>query len=1196
MLTKNDIIHFYDRYKKNLKKEERIIARLLEAEDQEAWMENLKKKSRVMRSLYIENEALLNMYVRPFLENEDILNDELAQEFLNQIILADEEGYMDDLAMREVIECLGSYFEKNNLSAYIWTLNMIGRFYNLNSDKEDGKRSAQCYRKLQKLRDRYFEIEDFEVRKRILYSFYNYPIVLLNFSMIGPKEIVEELDRALAFYTDERVVALDGERFDFKEIIEELNYDLLGNYLIGNERDTVDPELLERAGKVLGAYYQKYLDDGCQPYEMPDEIYCNYHRYLFFSGKLSFTEFVEDYKRFCDYSVAHDTMEEDGDFIDSRLFQVAVNHLTNIIFSLKYYEKEYEGDPNLGRECIDQYIQVLRSVPRSGNATFVNDVMYRSLCSLLEILTDDEEGTRVLTSIMMNRDEITLIHSSMVEKISHRILDAVLKQRPGLLIGALECTSVMEVLEQQEKFLNYMEESAKLFDIGKLQIAEIINKQSRRLTSREKKCIYNHPKAGAKVLENIPSMQKYQDMILGHHKSWDGKMGYPRDFDNCSSPNRVLIELLRLSDCLDAATDFIGRSYGTAKSFAQCLEEFGQGKGTLYCAELIELLEQDATLQDDLKYLLEAGRIRTYYEVFWGMISPEEEAREEKLERQWMQTELDEQDELLDILHESGQESRSVIRALARNSLLILSVNMRSGDYTVTYRGKSRLFAELEDGSYENLLQNHLAPAADPSDWEEVRYKLRLKSLAKAFGEQSGSYETELRIRTDHVMRWVRFQFVQTDEINVIPNQMIVILQDVHDTRSRSEQLKQAMKEAYDTAENANRAKSLFLTSMSHDIRTPMNGIMGMTQIARKHLDDTERVEDCLRKIEESSKHLLGLINEVLDMAKIESGSTQLKEEALSLPELVEAVGEVCRTDAERKHQQFDVVVGGISHEEVLADPVKLRQILTNLTANSVKYTPEGGHIELIAEQLALRKEGYGSYRFTVRDNGIGMSEEFQKQLFQPFSREDNSMTNVTQGTGLGLSIVKSVIDMMEGSIEVKSVQGKGSTFTVLLQLALAEKQEDEKEEDEEEEIHFDGRRILLVEDNELNREIACELLSEIGLQVETAQNGQEALECILRRPDYYYELVFMDIQMPLLNGYEATRKIRAIGTRYTDKLPIIAMTANVFQDDIVEALESGMNDHVTKPIDMKVITGVLRKWLHGNSGAGKKGKSGMHR
>ena len=205
-------------------------------------------------------------------------------------------------------------------------------------------------------------------------------------------------------------------------------------------------------------------------------------------------------------------------------------------------------------------------------------------------------------------------------------------------------------------------------------------------------------------------------------------------------------------------------------------------------------------------------------------------------------------------------------------------------------------------------------------------------------------------------------------------------------------------------------------------------------------------------------------------------------------------------------------------------------------------------------------------------------------------------MTNVTQGTGLGLSIVKSVIDMMEGSIEVKSVQGKGSTFTVLLQLALAEKQEDEKEEDEEEEIHFDGRRILLVEDNELNREIACELLSEIGLQVETAQNGQEALECILRRPDYYYELVFMDIQMPLLNGYEATRKIRAIGTRYTDKLPIIAMTANVFQDDIVEALESGMNDHVTKPIDMKVITGVLRKWLHGNSGAGKKGKSGMHR
>ena len=194
-------------------------------------------------------------------------------------------------------------------------------------------------------------------------------------------------------------------------------------------------------------------------------------------------------------------------------------------------------------------------------------------------------------------------------------------------------------------------------------------------------------------------------------------------------------------------------------------------------------------------------------------------------------------------------------------------------------------------------------------------------------------------------------------------------------------------------------------------------------------------------------------------------------------------------------------------------------------------------------------------------------------------------MTNVTQGTGLGLSIVKSVIDMMGGSIEVQSVQGQGSTFTVLLQFALAQERAEESET--EEEIHFDGRRILLVEDNELNREIACELFSEIGLVVETAQNGQEAIESIVRRPDHYYELVFMDIQMPVLNGYEATRKIRNVGKRYTDQLPVIAMTANVFQDDILEAIESGMNDHVAKPIDMKVISGVLRRWLleKGNGG-----------
>ena len=219
---------------------------------------------------------------------------------------------------------------------------------------------------------------------------------------------------------------------------------------------------------------------------------------------------------------------------------------------------------------------------------------------------------------------------------------------------------------------------------------------------------------------------------------------------------------------------------------------------------------------------------------------------------------------------------------------------------------------------------------------------------------------------------------------------------------------------------------------MSHDIRTPMNGIMGMTQIARKHLDDTARVGDCLRKIEESSKQLLGLINEVLDMAKIESGSAQLKEEALSLPELVEAVGEVCRTDAERKQQQFEVIVGGIRHGQVLADPVKLRQILTNLTANAVKYTPDGGRVELLAEQVSLSKEGYGSYRFIIRDNGMGMSKEFQKQLFQPFSREDNSMTNVTQGTGLGLSIVKHGAILHNAEIKLKSEPGKGTKMELV--------------------------------------------------------------------------------------------------------------------------------------------------------------------
>ena len=1193
MITQANIIHFYNKYKENLDKEEQVLEGLLQADDQEVWIENMKKKSGIMRRLYIENEALLNLYIRPFLDGEVKLDDTLAEELLHQIRTADRENYEDELAMNEVTEMLEKYFKKQGmLDQYIWTLNLLGGFYNRVSSVEIGKKGAAYFDRIRSLSSHYFEIEDFEVRKRIIYSFYNYPIVTLNFNMGTPEEILESLDRALAFYTDENVRALDGERFDFDGLIEELNYDLLGNSVMKFDKEHNSPVLLERAEKVLGASYQEHLKENPNIYEMPDEIYCNYLRCLFLQGKISCTRFIEDYRRYCEYSIEHDTLDEEGvEFIDSRLFQVVVNHLTNIMEMLALYEEEYHGPSDIQEFCVNEYVKVIRSLPRTECNTFANDVIRRSLSCFLQYFSKDEVNSMLLMKVMVSRDEITVVHAAMVEQIARRILNSVLKRDPQLLIGTLGCETVVEVLENQEKILDFISQASQIFDIGKLELASVVNKQSRQLTAWEMEQLYCHPAYGARFLDEVPCLNKYRDFVLGHHKSWDGKMGYPADFDNTASKNRFLIEILHVSDCIDAATDFVGRSYKKSKKMEQVMEELIQGKGSIYSPELVSLMEEDKELLEELVYLTGTGRIRTCYSIY-GKVVEEKESETarlfQKLEN-WEETEEIQDkngDTILDFLHKSGSENRQLLHALARNSLVILYVDMMSGEYKVSYRGSQRLINEkIPDGRYQDLLKTYFEPNFAPEDWERLKVKLKLSELSHTFLEQDGNYECEARIRSGEGYRWVRLQFILLDETNAIPRMMTMIATDIQESHSRNEQLMSSLKEAYKAAEEANKATSLFLSSMSHDIRTPMNGILGMVQIARNHPDDQEKILDCLNKIEDSSRHLLGLINEVLDMSKIESGGATLHEEPLSLIKTLEIVDGVCRPTAMAKNQTFELDTSGIYRENVAVDPVKLRQVLINLISNAVKYTPENGCIQIKVTEENSPMEGKAGYSFVVKDNGIGMSETFLKKLYEPFTREDNSMTNATQGTGLGLSIARAIIGQMGGNIEVDSKQGVGTTFTVRLDLKLvkeglpAEKENSQKSRTVDKDF-LKGHRIMLVEDNELNREIAYELLSETGLIVDTVKNGQEALDLLKKQPEFFYDLIFMDIQMPVMNGYDATTSIRAGESDYWRNIPVIAMTANVFQEDESRATECGMSGYITKPIDMDVIYTVLEKWL----------------
>ncbi len=395
------------------------------------------------------------------------------------------------------------------------------------------------------------------------------------------------------------------------------------------------------------------------------------------------------------------------------------------------------------------------------------------------------------------------------------------------------------------------------------------------------------------------------------------------------------------------------------------------------------------------------------------------------------------------------------------------------------------------------------------------------------------------------------------------------------DEEMRSEMEKKSMLEdALFQANKASRAKSEFLSNMSHDIRTPMNAIVGFTSLAIAHIDEKEQVTEYLSKIITSGNHLLNLINDVLDMSRIESGRMHLEEKPCTLTELIGELHNILQADISAKQQTL-LVESDVRSDDIFCDVLRLNQVLLNLLGNSVKYTEDGGTIRLQLTEKSGAAAGYGNYEFRISDNGIGMSKEFVTRIFEPFEREKNATASGIQGTGLGMAITKNIVDMMHGSIEVESEQGKGTEFIVSFSFRLNQQSgsqqdtaEGKKKTDGEPMVHHTGH-ILLAEDIELNQEIAVAILGDAGFTTDVAGNGQIALEMLRKSEPGFYKLVLMDVQMPVMNGYEATREIRRLPDQKLAKIPIIAMTANAFEEDRQEALRCGMNGHIAKPIDV---------------------------
>ena len=414
-------------------------------------------------------------------------------------------------------------------------------------------------------------------------------------------------------------------------------------------------------------------------------------------------------------------------------------------------------------------------------------------------------------------------------------------------------------------------------------------------------------------------------------------------------------------------------------------------------------------------------------------------------------------------------------------------------------------------------------------------------------------------------------------------------MKEMEESNKKLKKAKDITTEALQTAENANKAKTDFLSNMSHDIRTPMNAIIGMTSLIRYDAGNKDKVIEYADKIDISSQHLLGIINDVLDMSKIEAGKTVFKYNDFSILNFIQEINTLFQSQIDEKKQTLTIIKENIRHEWVNGDQVHLMQIFSNLLSNAVKYTQEGGKIQFLVEECETKSSVYAKYRFLVSDNGMGMSADFKETIFDPFTRAESSMTNKIQGTGLGMAITRNLVKAMGGTIDLESELGQGSCFEVLIDMRIAEERTialaAQEEIDEQDDNILQGMRFLCAEDNELNAEILMELLKIEGAECIICENGERVLETFEQSAPGDYDMILMDVQMPVMNGYEATKAIRRSSHELAMKIPIIAMTANAFSEDIQHSLAAGMNAHVSKPVEMKVLEKTIRSIKSGGGG-----------
>ncbi len=558
-----------------------------------------------------------------------------------------------------------------------------------------------------------------------------------------------------------------------------------------------------------------------------------------------------------------------------------------------------------------------------------------------------------------------------------------------------------------------------------------------------------------------------------------------------------------------------------------------------------------------------------YGDVFYVFITDVTEKMERNIKQKKRLMDLAVDQELL----------RKSLESTVYSFVKVYMINLRDGYSREIYPDINN----EENKRYIDTIDSYITPEnVMEEDGKRLRNLLQPDHLRQTLVERDSVEYRYRRMRSDSTVEWCVMVFTVSDRDKGVPVTVTLGIRSIEKLVQKENQQRLLLESAFMRARQASEAKTIFLANMSHDIRTPMNAVVGFAELGLRHGNSPEKMRECLRKIQDSSQILLRLIDDILDMSRIEADRLQIEVESYDLLEMMPQVYQMVEKDIHDKKLNFGYDFSGLKDRMVLCDPTRVKQVLYTLVSNAVKFTPSGGKIDVKIRQYESLSYGIENYEFVIRDTGVGIAPEFLAKIFLPFEREKNTTVSGSIGMGLGLPITKNIVDLMNGSIETESEVGMGSTFTVRLPFQVVREMEEKDAHAREERRSFSelaGKQVLLVEDNELNREIARELLEEYHLLVDEAEDGDIALE-MLQKGEKEYDVILMDIQMPRMNGYQATKAIRGLSDGRYSKVPIIALSANAFEEDKRMAISSGMNQHLSKPMDIEKVLCTMMQLL----------------